>query len=43
LAEYLLLKKEKALPTLETLEVTYSSLFNADATTPIVTGIDSAL
>jgi outer membrane protein TolC len=26
-----------------TLGVTYSSLFNADATTPIVTGIDSAL
>jgi outer membrane protein TolC len=25
------------------LEVTYSSLFNANATTPIVTGIDSAL
>jgi hypothetical protein len=44
LANEYLLKKEKGtfLPTLGALEA-YSSLFNANATTPIVTGIDSAL
>jgi hypothetical protein len=44
LANEYLLKKEKALSAhFRTFGVTYSSLFNANATTPIVTGIDSAL
>jgi hypothetical protein len=42
MAEYLL-KKRKGTFYFRALGVTYSSLFNADATTPIVTGIDSAL
>jgi hypothetical protein len=44
LANEYLLKKEKALSAhFRDFGVTYSSLFNANATTPIVTGIDSAL